>query len=137
VGPHEELRQELRQEVEQEPQSAAVEAEPAGITELVRLVGRLQEENRQIAGQAGFFRAKWEDAEAQLHQAQETIKLLQAPTSTAMDGGDAVTFETIGDVNDGAGELGQLKAELEQARQQIAAFEAAADAARRPWWRFW
>jgi hypothetical protein len=48
-----------------------------------------------------------------------------------------------------AEEMDRLKAELAQARQQIAAFEAvtgelereqaaaAAEAARRPWWRFW
>jgi hypothetical protein len=48
-----------------------------------------------------------------------------------------------------AEEVGRLKAELEQARQQLAAFEAATDeperegeaaeaeAASRPWWRFW
>jgi hypothetical protein len=46
-------------------------------------------------------------------------------------------------------DVGRLKAELEQARQRIAEFEAvtddlereraaaAAEAARRPWWRFW
>jgi hypothetical protein len=48
-----------------------------------------------------------------------------------------------------AEEVGRLKAELEQARQRVAEFEAvseqleraeaaaAAEAARRPWWRFW
>lgn len=52
-------------------------------------------------------------------------------------------------VEEQAEQVGRLKAELEQARQQIAAFEAAADAlereqraaaaaaAHRPWWRFW
>jgi hypothetical protein len=52
-------------------------------------------------------------------------------------------------VEEQAEHLGRLKAELEQARLQIAAFEAvtdeleqepaaaAAEAARRPWWRFW
>jgi hypothetical protein len=48
-----------------------------------------------------------------------------------------------------AEEMGRLRAELEQAQQQVAEFEAVTDelererqaeaaaAARRPWWRFW
>jgi hypothetical protein len=48
-----------------------------------------------------------------------------------------------------AEEVGRLKAELEQAQQRVAEFEAAtndleqereaaaAEATRRPWWRFW
>jgi excisionase family DNA binding protein len=146
---HQERRQEVEHEAEETPQNAAVEAEPAGIVELVRLMGRLQEENRQIAGQAGFFRAKWEDAEAQLQQAQETIKLLQAPPLEPVDGGDATTIEAPSGPTAIAEEVSRLEADLEQARQRIAAFEAAtaelereqdtaaAEAARRPWWRFW
>jgi hypothetical protein len=52
-------------------------------------------------------------------------------------------------VEEQAEQVGRLTAELEHARQQIAAFEAATDeleraqeaataeAAHRPWWRFW
>ena len=53
------------------------------------------------------------------------------------------------DEHQAAEEVGQLKAELEQARRRVAEFEAvtdeqerereaaAAEAVRRPWWRFW
>ena len=74
----------------------AAAAEPAGIVELVRLVGRLQEENRQIAGQAGFFRAKWEDVDVQLQRAQETIKMLQAPVTEAHEPADGEDGMIVG-----------------------------------------
>jgi hypothetical protein len=57
--------------------------------------------------------------------------------------------ETIAERTVSAADVGRLTAELDAARQQLAAFEAAADAlerereaaaaeaARRPWWRFW
>jgi hypothetical protein len=47
-------------------------------------------------------------------------------------------------VEEQAEQVGHLKAELEHARRQIAAFEvereraaAAAEGSARPWWRFW
>lgn len=46
-------------------------AESPAMVELVQLVGRLQEENRNLAGQLGY-------KEAQLQSAQETIRALQA-----------------------------------------------------------
>ena len=47
-------------------------ADGVATVELVRLVGRLQEENRQLAGQVGFL-------QAQTQQLQDQVKLLQAP----------------------------------------------------------
>ena len=120
---------------------AADDDGPAAV-ELVRLVRHQQDQLTQLAGQVGFL-------QAQLQQAHETIKLLQAPSDeTAGEGG------IIGVVDRRqrmvmAEEVGHLKAELEQSRQRVAEFEAvaaelereqaaaAAEAARRPWWRFW
>jgi hypothetical protein len=101
----------------------------------------VQEENRNLAGQLGFV-------QAQLQQARETIRLLQAPPDVVEGEEDTV----INEANDriaAAEEVGRLKAELEQARQRVDEFEAvtdelereqkteAAEVARRPWWRFW
>jgi hypothetical protein len=78
---------------------------------LVGLVRQLQEENRNLAGQLGFV-------QAQLQQARETIRLLQAPPPEAVDGGGGVVIEA---------------ATEDLARER----EAAAAEQRRPWWRFW
>ena len=63
------------------PQPAEHAADGAGMVALVHLVGRLQEENRTLAGQVGFL-------QAQMQQAHETIRALQAgaehePSTTA------------------------------------------------------
>lgn len=139
-----ELDQEPNHKVEQRPlealQDDAAAAEPAGIVELVRLVGRLQEENRQIAGQAGFFRAKWEDVEVQLQRAQETIKMLQAPAPEApepADGEDGVLIGASVGAAATTEEVERFKVQLEQVQQRMAEVEATAAHERRPWWKFW
>lgn len=108
---------------------------------LVGLLRQVQEENRNLAGQLGFV-------QAQLQQAKETIRLLQAPPET-VEGSEDVVIEASGDRIAAAEEVGRLKAELDQAQRRVAEFEvvtddlereqaaAAAEAARRPWWRFW
>ena len=108
---------------------------------LVGLLRQVQEENRNLAGQLGFV-------QAQLQQAKETIRLLQAPPETVEDSEDVV-IEASGDRIAAAEEVGRLKAELDQAQRRVAEFEAvtddlereqeavAAEAARRSWWRFW
>jgi hypothetical protein len=45
------------------------------LVEALRLIGRLQEENRTLAGQMGYL-------QAQLEQARETIRALEAPRTT-------------------------------------------------------
>lgn len=57
-------------------QPAGHEVNNAGVVALVELVGRLQEENRTLAGQVGFL-------QAQAQQAQETIRALQAGAEQA------------------------------------------------------
>jgi excisionase family DNA binding protein len=54
------------------PVSAERDTGMGGLAELARLVGRLQEENRNLAGQLGYYQAK-------LQQAEETIRALEAP----------------------------------------------------------
>ena len=123
---------------------AADDDGPAAV-ELVRLVRHQQDQLTQLAGQVGFL-------QAQLQQAHETIKLLQAPpdeTAGAAGGGGMVGVEDRPQTVVMAEEVGHLKAELEQSRQRVAEFEAvtdelereqeaaAAEWARRPWWRFW
>jgi hypothetical protein len=108
---------------------------------LVGLLRQVQEENRNLAGQLGFV-------QAQLQQAKETIRLLQAPPEMSRgeeDAGTDAAEERIA----AAEEIGRLKAELEHARRRVAEYEAvtdeleraqqteAAEAARRPWWRLW
>jgi hypothetical protein len=114
---------------------------PAAV-ELVRLVRHQQDQLTQLAGQVGFL-------QAQLQQAQETLRLLQAPLDEAVSDEAETKTEESGQTVVMAEEMGRLKAELEQARQRVAEFEAvtaqlereqevaAAEAARRPWWRFW
>jgi len=120
---------------------AAAEETPAAV-ELVRLVRHQQDQLTQLAGQVGFL-------QAQLQQAQETLKLLQAPPDAAASDATAAAPEESAQTMVMAEELGRLKAELEQARQRVAEFEAVteeweqaqaaeiAEAAGRPWWRFW
>jgi excisionase family DNA binding protein len=108
---------------------------------LVGLLRQVQEENRNLAGQLGFV-------QAQLQQARETIRLLQAPPQVVGDREEGVIEAGVNGMAE-AEEVGRLKAELEQAQQRIAEFEAvtdelereqeaaAAEGARRPWWRFW
>jgi hypothetical protein len=86
--------------------------------------------------------------QAQLQQAHEALKLLQAPPDGAAVGATRVVPEEPAQTVVMAEEMGRLRAELEQA-QQVAEFEAVTDelereqqaeaaaAARRPWWRFW
>jgi hypothetical protein len=123
------------------PTLAADDDGPAAV-ELVRLVRHQQDQLTQLAGQVGFL-------QAQLQQAHETIKLLQAPPEETVGGGGTVGVEDRPQTVVMAEEVGHLKAELEQSRQRVAEFEAVADelereqaaaaagAARRPWWRFW
>ena len=54
------------------PRQAAGSADGAAILEALRLVGRLQEENRTLAGQVGYL-------QAQLDQAREQLRALEAP----------------------------------------------------------
>ncbi|HZB73045.1 MAG TPA: helix-turn-helix domain-containing protein [Acidimicrobiales bacterium] len=120
---------------------AADDDGPAAV-ELVRLVRHQQDQLTQLAGQVGFL-------QAQLQQAHETIKLLQAPSDETAGEGGLIGVEDRPQTMVMAEEVGHLKAELEQSRQRIAEFEAvaaelereqaaaAAEAARRPWWRFW
>ena len=62
------------------PTGSSTPRQDATTLELVHLVGRLQEENRNLAGQLGYVQAK-------LHQAEDTIRALEAPRShqTATD----------------------------------------------------
>jgi hypothetical protein len=99
-------------------QSLARAQEMAAYTE--RLLEPWRRRVEELAGENGQLRADLRHAEAALAQRDATAE-----------------------------EVGRLTAELAQARQQIAAFEAATDelereqeaaaaeAARRPWWRFW
>lgn len=107
---------------------------------LVGLLRQVQEENRNLAGQLGFV-------QAQLQQAKETIRLLQAPPEMIQGDEDTVADEADDRIAT-AQELGRLKAELDQARQRVAEYDAVTDeleraqaaeaaAAARPWWRFW
>ena len=107
---------------------------------LVGLLRQVQEENRNLAGQLGFV-------QAQLQQAKETIRLLQAPPEM-IQGDEGTLADEADDRITTAEELGRLKAELEQARQRVAEYEAVTDEleraqaaeaaeAARPWWRFW
>jgi hypothetical protein len=120
----------------------ATEDDGAAAVELVRLVRHQQDQLTQLAGQVGFL-------QAQLQQAHETIKLLEAPRDEVADIRAPAVAEEPAQTVVMAEELGRLKADLEQAQQRIAEFEAitdqlereqeaaAAEAARRPWWRFW
>jgi hypothetical protein len=113
----------------------------AAAVELVHLVRHQQDQLIQLAGQVGFL-------QAQLQQAHETIKLLQAPPPDE-EGGSAAVTEAPSRATAMAEEVGRLKAELEQAQRRVAEFEAltddlereraaaAAEGAARPWWRFW
>ena len=56
------------------PTGSSTPRQDATTLELVHLVGRLQEENRNLAGQLGYVQAK-------LHQAEDTIRALEAPRS--------------------------------------------------------
>jgi excisionase family DNA binding protein len=108
---------------------------------LAGLLRQVQEENRNLAGQLGFV-------QAQLQQAKETIRLLQAPPEMIQGDEDTVADEMEERIA-AAEEIGRLKAELEQAQQRVAEYEAvtdeleraqaaeAAEATSRPWWRFW
>ena len=101
---------------------AADDDGPAAV-ELVRLVRHQQDQLTQLAGQVGFL-------QAQLQQAHETIKLLQAPpdeTAGAAGGGGIVGVEDRPQTVVMAEEVGHLKAELEQSRQRVAEFEAVTD----------
>ena len=114
---------------------------PAAV-ELVRLVRHQQDQLTQLAGQVGFL-------QAQLQQAQETLRLLQAPPDGVEPEAAETKTEEPAQTVVMAEEMGRLKAELEQARRLVTEFEAvtdelereqdaaAAEAARRPWWRFW
>jgi hypothetical protein len=117
--------------------------EGTATVELVRLVRHQQDQLTQLAGQVGFL-------QAQLQQAHETIKLLQAPPTEMADDEATTIAEELPQTIVMATEVGRLKAELEQAQRRVAEFEASADelerehetaaaeAARRPWWRrFW
>jgi hypothetical protein len=122
-------------------QTAVTGTHNLSLEPLVGLLRQVQEENRTLAGQLGFV-------QAQLQQAKETIRLLQAPPEPA-DGSEDVVVEASGDRIGAAEELGRLKAELEQARRRVAEFEALPDGLERehaaaaagdparPWWRFW
>lgn len=74
------------------------------------LVEKLQEENRNLAGQLGF-------REAQLQQAHERIRLLEpgpVPTATASPG-----------------------EEPDRPEEPEAAESGEPERTARPWWRFW
>ena len=87
--------------------------------ELVRLVRHQQDQLTQLAGQVGFL-------QAQLQQAHETIKLLQAPSDETAGEGGIIGVEDRPQTMVMAEEVGHLKAELEQSRQRVAEFEAVA-----------
>ena len=72
---------------------------------LVGLVRQLQEENRNLAGQLGFV-------QAQLQQAHDTIRLLQAPPPEPAPADDPPI-------------------------EAVATIREAPPAQPRPWWRFW
>jgi hypothetical protein len=66
------------------PQAEAERARTdEGLLELARLVGRLQEENRTLAGQLGFLQAQLLQAQDALGAARETILALEAPAAAA------------------------------------------------------
>ena len=54
------------------------DAQGPAMVELIRVVERLQEENRNLAGQLGYYQAK-------LQQAEETIRALAAPRESPVD----------------------------------------------------
>lgn len=119
----------------QAPDTAPFDEAP-GMVELVRLVSRLQEENRFMAGQLGF-------KEAQVLQLREQVRMLQAPSPEAVDGDDHAAGETPIDAVATTQDIEQLKAELEEARRRASAAEVLREAQegevteRRPWWKFW
>jgi hypothetical protein len=75
---------------------------------LVALVRHLQEENRNLAGQLGFV-------QAQLQQAHETIRMLQAPPPEPPEPetGDDTMVDAVATIKEPPPEPA------------------------RPWWRFW
>lgn len=119
--------------------AAAVEDDGVATLELVRLVRYQQDQLTQLAGQVGFL-------QAQLQQAHEAIKLLQAPVLETVDEAATAGTETPDQAVVMAEEVGRLKAELEQAQRRVAEVEATTEEPeregeaaekRRPWWKFW
>jgi len=51
----------------------------AALLETLRMMRLLQEENRILAGQVGFLQAQLLQSQAQLTEAQQTIRMLEAP----------------------------------------------------------
>lgn len=108
------------------------------MVEMVRLVSRLQEENRFMAGQLGF-------KEAQVLQLREQVCMLQAPSPEPIDGDVHAAGETPFDVVATTQDTERLKAELEETRRRASEAEAKVlrqaqeqdVAERRPWWKFW
>jgi hypothetical protein len=59
----------------------------AALLEALRMMRSLQEENRTLAGQVGFLQAQLLQSQAQLGEAQQTIKMLEAPKVEVVEQG--------------------------------------------------
>lgn len=117
------------------PDATPSDSSPA-MVEMVRLVSRLQEENRFMAGQLGF-------KEAQVLQLREQVRMLQAPSPETIDADDRADGETPTDTVVAMQDIERLKAELEEARRRASEAEVRREVqegeitGRRPWWKFW
>jgi hypothetical protein len=78
--------------------------------EMVRLIGRLQEENRNLAGQLGYV-------QAQLHASEEQVRALEAAR---------IAPDMLQDAPGGDSDAEPQTRTGESSKPE-----------KRPWWRFW
>jgi hypothetical protein len=123
---------------------ATVEAYRELVASLRDQVGFLRREletrSRELEGRAEEVRRR----DALLEAMAQRLRQLPAPVDRQDEYRTVIQAAAVP-----AEEIGRLKAELEQAQRRVAEFEAvtddlereraaaAAEAARRPWWRFW
>jgi DNA repair exonuclease SbcCD ATPase subunit len=118
-----------------------VEAYRELVASLRDQVGFLRQEletrSRELEGRAEEVRRR----DALLDAMAQRLRQLPAPVDRPDEYRTVIQAAVVP-----AEEIGRLKAELEQARRRVAEFEAvtdelervqAAEASRRPWWRFW
>ena len=99
----------------------------------------LETRSRELEGRAEEVRRR----DALLDAMAQRLRQLPAPVDRPDDEYRTVIQAAVAP----AEEMGRLKAELDQAQRRVAEFEAvtddlerereAAEAVRRPWWRFW
>jgi hypothetical protein len=91
VAPHQVEQADYGQngEVGQAEQGQLEQGQPEreGIVEALRLIRDLQQENRDLAGQVGFYQAQLLQSQFQLREAQETILALEAPKTEPKEEG--------------------------------------------------